>query len=177
MPAPSTRSGLAALTAAFAIFASGILTIAGDAILHTSKAQGLELGRLDCEVVPNSRRNLIISSTALVDCAFRPSSGAATYYRGETGIGLGIDLSVKTEDRFSFVVLTGLSMVPDYSRHPLTGKYYGAEATISLGLGVGAKVLVGGSEKQFSLAPIGGQGTRGTGVSAGAGYLYLEPNR
>ena len=43
--------------------------------------------------------------------------------------------------------------------------------------GVGAKVLVGGSGEQISLAPIGGQATVGQGISAGAGYLYLEPAR
>ena len=136
--------------------------------------QPLQLGRLDCTVQPNSRRNLIISSTALVDCAFKPTNGRATNYRGETGIGLGIDLSVKSQDRFSFVVLSAQSSAPNYANHPLAGRYYGAEATVSLGAGVGAKVLVGGSGKQFSLAPIGGQATQGTGISAGAGYLYLE---
>lgn len=147
------------------------------ALTTAASAEPLKLGQLDCDVVPNSRSNLIISSTALVDCSFNPTVGSPTYYRGETGIGLGIDLSVKTDDRFSFIVLTAQSAAPNYNSYPLAGKYYGAEATVSLGAGLGAKVLVGGSAKQFSLAPIGGQATRGTGISAGAGYLFLQAAR
>ena len=152
-------------------------TLAFTATTTAATADPLKLGQLDCDVVPNSRSNLIISSTALVDCSFNPTVGNPTYYRGETGIGLGIDLSVKSEDRFSFIVLTAQSAAPNYQTYPLAGKYYGAEATVSVGAGVGAKVLVGGSAKQFSLAPIGGQATRGTGISAGAGYLFLQPAR
>lgn len=166
-----------ALTAAMLLataLTAGALTL-GQTSIAQAQAGPLELGQLDCSVVPNSRRNLIISSTALVDCTFRPTSGQTTRYTGETGIGLGIDLSTRTEDRFSFLVLTARPSAPDYSGHPLSGRYYGAEATVSLGTGVGAKVLVGGSGKQFTLAPIGGRTTKGVGISAGAGYLYLEP--
>ncbi|VAW14076.1 hypothetical protein MNBD_ALPHA09-445 [hydrothermal vent metagenome] len=165
-----------AATLTLTVLAASAITM-GQSQPARAQAQPLELGQLDCTVVPGSRRNLIISSTALVDCTFRPATGAATRYQGETGIGLGIDLSTKTDDRFSFLVLTAQSTTPDFDRHPLTGRYYGAEATVSLGAGVGAKVLVGGSNRQFTLAPIGGQTTMGTGISAGAGYLYLEPAR
>ena len=163
-----------AATLTVTVLTAGAITM-GQTQPAKAQTQPLELGQLDCTVVPGSRRNLIISSTALVDCTFRPASGSTTRYQGETGIGLGIDLSTRTDDRFSFLVLTAQSAAPDFDRHPLTGRYYGAEATISLGAGVGAKVLVGGSNQQFTLAPIGGQATRGTGISAGAGYLYLEP--
>jgi len=165
-----------AVTLTIAVVSAGVLTIAPTTPAK-AQSQPLELGQLECAVVPGSRRNLIISSTALVDCEFRPTSGVVTRYKGETGIGLGIDLSTKTDDRFSFLVLTAQSSAPDYDRHPLTGRYFGAEATVSLGAGIGAKVLVGGSGRQFTLAPIGGQATRGAGISAGAGYLYLEASR
>lgn len=166
-----------ALAAAIAAVAPAVTAnAASDGLVRLAQSQPLELGRLDCMVVPGSRRNLLISSTALVDCVFNAASGPVTYYRGETGIGLGIDLSIKTDDRFSFAVLTARP-APDYTNHPLAGRYYGAEATVSIGRGIGAKALVGGSGQQFTLAPIGGQTTIGEGISAGAGYLYLEPAR
>jgi len=150
----STTRRFARLAALAAALVAGLVAglapaaaVASDKPIRLAQNQPLELGRLDCMVVPGSRRNLVISSTALVDCVFEPSAGPATYYRGETGIGLGIDLSVKSDDRFTFLVLTARPAAPDFSGYPLAGRYYGAEATVSLG------------------------------ISAGAGYLYLEPAR
>lgn len=173
---------IAQLSAYFAGAALAAALLAGaataqDKPIRLAQTNSLELGQLACQVVPGTRRNLILASNSLVDCVFEPTSGPPTYYQGETGIGIGLDLSFKTDDRFTFLVLTARPSAPDYSSYPLAGRYYGAEATVSVGTGVGAKALVGGSGKQFTLAPIGGQITSGGGVSAGAGYLYLEPAR
>lgn len=63
-----------------------------------------------CSVVPGTRVNLIIRSTADVVCEF-DNAGTIEKYKGETGIGLGLDLSLKTEETMHFAVFTASSDV------------------------------------------------------------------
>ena len=48
---------------------------------------------------------------------------------------------------------------------------------VALGIGLGAKVLVGGGRNQFTLQSLAIEQTKGFGVAAGLGYLYLEKGR
>jgi len=135
--------------------------------------QALELGVLRCDTVPGTGYNLIIRSTVDVECTFTGSGGFEENYRGETGIGLGIDLNLDREATIAFTVLAAGDVDP--GNYALAGKYAGAKASITVGVGVGAAVLVGGGEKSFSLQPLALEASTGFGLSGGIGYLYLEP--
>jgi len=136
---------------------------------------GFEVGVLQCSVIPGSRINLLIHSTADIECTF-DNAGTIEHYVGETGIGLGLDLSFKTDEQMFFTVLaaTGDTRPGAYS---LAGKYAGAAAAAAVGVGIGAKVLVGGGENNFSLQPLALESHKGLGASAGLGFLYIEPAR
>ena len=137
---------------------------------------GIKLGILKCDQVQGTGVNLLIHSTAQVTCLFTSITGERqAIYKGETGIGLGIDLNWKKTETIAFTVFGATTNVS--GTHPLAGKYVGARASASAGIGVGAQVLLGGSNNQFSLHPLALEKSKGFGVAAGLGYLYLEAAR
>lgn len=142
--------------------------------LTTSSAYaqgGIEVGVLTCESLPGARMNIIIHSRTPVECIFTHSAGEERY-NGEIGMGLGIDLNVKGKERSVFTVFS-ISSDIDPEAYALEGTYIGGKASAALGVGVGASVLVGGSEKNFSLQPIGLETHTGVGAALGIGYLSL----
>ena len=136
---------------------------------------GLEIGVLKCSVVPGSRVNLLIRSTADVSCTFN-NQGTLERYQGEAGIALGLDLSFKSEERMAFAVISATSNANPGS-YTLAGKYVGGQASAALGVGLGAKVLVGVGEQSLSLQPLALETSKGLGASAGIGFLYIEKAR
>ncbi|MGB9657775.1 MAG: DUF992 domain-containing protein, partial [Pseudolabrys sp.] len=59
----------------------------------------------------------------------------------------------------------------------LAGKYVGATAEASIAAGLGANVLVGGSDRTIALQPLSVQGQAGLNVAAGVAELILRPAR
>lgn len=162
------------LSAALLFTAVAAAAVVAGTPAAVAQNEPVKIGQLDCRVVPSTRQNFIVASTAEVQCSFRRDAWPEEYYRGVTGVQLGVDLSVKQEEQLSFLVYAG-QYLGQQGPISLTGKYYGAQASVALGSGVGAFVLLGGSERQFTLAPFGGSATSGSGITAGLGYLYLEP--
>ncbi len=159
------KSIMAILAAAFAL---SINTV------HADDA-GLEIGVLKCSVVPGSRTNLIIRSTADVSCTFN-NGGVLERYNGEAGIALGLDLSFKTEENMAFAVISATSDASPGS-YALEGKYVGGQAAATAGVGLGAKVLVGAGDTSLSLQPVALETNKGLGASGGIGFLYIEKAR
>jgi len=135
---------------------------------------GGKIGELKCHTIPGTGTNLLLHSTVDVKCTFASSAGETEHYKGETGIGLGIDLHINHEAQFAYVV-----MGADFKKgtYKMAGKYGGAGASFSLGRGVGGGALIGGSSDSFSLTPIGISATKGWGVQGGLTYLFLEPDK
>ena len=59
----------------------------------------------------------------------------------------------------------------------LAGSYVGASASATVGVGLGANALVGGSGNTFALQPVSVQGQTGLSVAAGVAGLELRPAR
>ena len=59
----------------------------------------------------------------------------------------------------------------------LAGHYGGATAEATVGAGVGANVLVGGSNRTVTLQPVSVQGQAGLNVAAGVAGIDLQPAR
>jgi len=132
---------------------------------------GTKIGILTCNSVAGSGLNLLVHSTVDVKCTFQSTDGSGTeHYRGETGIGLGIDLNYNLERHLAFTVFAA-----DTARgnHKLAGKYGGAGASASIGVGGGAQFLIGGSNRSVSLQPVI-EGSTGVGISGGITYLFLQ---
>jgi hypothetical protein len=56
----------------------------------------------------------------------------------------------------------------------LDGDYVGATASATVGVGVGANVLVGGFDKSIALQPLSVSGNEGLNVAAGIGAISLK---
>lgn len=158
------------------VMAWGLLALTVAAQAQTG-GPGIKVGVLKCDQVPGSGVNLLIHSTVQVTCLYTSVTGERqAIYKGETGIGLGIDLNWNKSETIAFTVF-GASMDTGPGKHPLAGKYLGVRASVAIGIGLGAQVLVGGGRGQFTLQPLAIEQTKGFGVAAGLGYLYLEPAR
>jgi hypothetical protein len=86
---------------------------------------------------------------------------------------LGVDVRVKGGG-----VMTWAVIAPTTGLHPhaLAGKYVGATGDVSLGLGAGAKVLVGGSHRTVTLQPLSVEGQVGVNLALGVAGLTLRPS-
>ncbi len=158
----------------FLAVAGSLALVAAGGTVRAEETAGLQVGVITCKVVPGSRVNLLVRSTADVDCTWE-YGGAVEKYRGETGIALGLDLSFKGDETIAFGVIAASQDVTP-GKYALSGKYVGGQADAALGVGVGAKVLVGGGDKNVSLQPLALSGSTGSvGASAGVGFLYIEP--
>ena len=58
----------------------------------------------------------------------------------------------------------------------LAVKYVGVSANGSIGIGLGANALVGGSEKKLGLQPLSVEGKTGLNIAVGVSKLTLEAN-
>jgi len=135
-------------------------------------SKGTKVGVLTCNQVPGSRLNLVVHSTADVKCEFKSTAGGSVeHYKGETGVGFGIDLNFKKDESLVFAVFSA-DFKPGTNQ--LAGKYGGAGGSVAVGAGVGAQALIGGNNRTVSLQPAI-SGSKGVGVAAGLTYLYLEP--
>ena len=133
---------------------------------------GVQVGVLECKVVPGSRVNLLVRSTADVECTYN-NQGTVERYAGETGIGLGLDLSFRQDEQMHFAVIAASNDV-NPGGHALAGKYVGGELTATAGVGLGAKALIGGGNNSFSLQPLALETNTGLGASGGLSFLYIE---
>jgi len=133
--------------------------------------EGTRMGLLTCKTVPGSTLSLVIHSTENVKCVFRDNIGQTEHYKGETGVGLGFDVSFNRQTTMVYTVMAANTKA---GNHQLTGKYFGGGGSATVGAGVGAQALIGGGKKNISLQPVALSGSTGAGVSGGLTYLYLE---
>ena len=70
------------------------------------------------------------------------------------------------------------SVFADTNRYKgmLTGTYTGASAEMSIAAGLGANILVGGSNRTVASQPLSVQGQIGLDIAAGVGSLDLHPS-
>ena len=156
-----------------AAFVSSTIMLAAPSQEAMAQA-GIELGILTCKTVPGTARTLLVYSSVETACVFTRAGGGVERYRGESGIGLGIDLNWYRDETMRFVVISATSDLRPGS-YLLAGSYVGAEASATLGLGTGAAVLVGGGKRNITLQPVAVATSTGWGLAAGVGYLHLHP--
>jgi hypothetical protein len=156
------RTAFAAMAAA----AVALTLVSGPADAQPRRVQ---LGTLTCAM--SSSIGLIIGSQKNVNCVFRGQAGEPDEAYTGTMTTLGLDIGITTGGVIVWTVFA------DSSRHTgmLAGKYAGATAEVSVAAGLGANVLVGGSNRTVALQPLSLQGQVGLDVAAGIGELDLHP--
>jgi len=135
-------------------------------------AQAAKVGMLTCNT--SKSLGLIIGSRQGITCSFAPEDGGQPEnYAGHIG-RLGLDLGVRSGGVMVWAVVAPTN---GYRRGALAGNYAGVNADASLGLGAGAKVLVGGSHRSISLQPLSVSGQTGVNLALGVAGLTLHPAR
>lgn len=116
----------------------------------------VQVGRLSCEV--EGGVGYIIGSSKNLSCAFIRKGHKTEYYDG-TIRKFGIDIGFTETTQLEWLVFAAS---PDRVRKgALAGTYVGGSSEASLGVGLGANWLVGGSRRGFALQPWSVQGTVG----------------
>ena len=129
---------------------------------------GVKVGTLSCDV--DAGWGFIIGSSKKLHCDFSPISATVDHYEG-TMSKFGADIGFTTAGKLVWEVFAPAS---DVRPGALAGDYAGATASATVGVGVGANVLVGGMGKSFTLQPLSVEGNTGLNVSGGIGMMSLK---
>ena len=144
----------------------GLSLIAAPALADS----GVEIGELTCKVVDVS--NVVLYTEQTFDCEFKALNGTIDAYEG-TIQKIGVDLSIKDDFTLIWTVVAPTHVAG--TKHALAGTFAGVGADVQLGVGVAAKVLVGGSGDSFALQPVSVGGlTGGAGVALGIEEFKLR---
>lgn len=136
-------------------------------------AQGSSMrqGVLTCRT--SASIGLIVGSRQRLACQFKSNSGRTQNYVGTIG-RLGLDVGITAGGIMTWAVLASSANIPSEA---LAGEFVGASGDISLGIGVGANLLVGGTRKSFSLQPLSVEGQVGANLALGVARMRLVPVR
>jgi Protein of unknown function (DUF992) len=140
---------------------------------NPAHAQGVsaQQGVLTCRTSPSI--GLIVGSTQRIACQFKANSGLSQNYIGRIN-RIGLDIGITAGGVMVWAVLgTSGAIRPGV----LTGRFVGASGEVSLGIGAGANILVGGTAQSVSLQPLSLEGQIGVNLALGVAALTLTPVR
>ena len=131
----------------------------------------VEIGTLECR---GSTTSFVVGSVTNLNCGYRPAGGGPVEpYRAvmrRAGVDLGFNQQI--------VIVWGVwAPSRGQPRWDLSGNYAGAQASATVGVGVGANPLVGGSGNTIALQPLSGQAQTGLSAAAGVAALELHASR
>ncbi len=154
--------------AAAAVTAGALATVL--AMSAAAQPSRVQVGTLECSM--SSGVGLVVASQRNVSCYFKVGGAVVESYTG-TMTRVGLDVGFTTGGAIIWAVFA------DTSRRAgmLNGSYAGASAEMSIAAGLGANVLVGGSNQTVALQPVSVQGQTGLDIAAGVGSLELHATR
>jgi hypothetical protein len=130
-------------------------------------AQQVKAGVLTCDV--SAGMGLILGSQKLLSCRFSPEGpGRREDYDGSI-TKFGLDLGLTRSGVMVWAVFSNTVAGPGF----LAGDYFGASGEATVGAGVGANVLLGGSNRTVALQPISLSGQTGLNLAIGVAALQL----
>jgi hypothetical protein len=154
--------------AAAAVLAAALAMVVGPA---DSQARQVQVGTLTCSM--SASIGLILGSQKNLNCVFRGQPGEPEEAYTGTMTTIGLDIGITTGGVIVWTVFA------DTNRYAgmLAGKYGGATAEVTIAAGLGANVLVGGSNRTVALQPLSLQGQMGLDIAAGIGEMELHAAR
>jgi hypothetical protein len=132
-----------------------------------SARSGVRIGTLNCTI--QGGVGLVLGSRRNMTCVFRPSSGGREAYTGRV-TRVGLDIGVTSKARMTWAVFAPGRL----KRGSLAGNYGGASASATVGVGLGANVLVGGFKKSVALQPLSVQAQTGLNLALGVAGMRLR---
>jgi hypothetical protein len=146
---------------------SALGVVAGGLALGTpAQAGDVRVGVMTCDTA--SGFGYVLGSSRDLQCTFVPAAGRPEHYVGSFS-KFGVDIGYVQNAVIVWTVVAPTVALPPGS---LTGTYGGATASVTVGVGVGANVLVGGSNNTISLQPVSVEG--GTGLNVAGGFASMS---
>ena len=155
------------LAAALVAALSGSLGLGAQAQAQS----GVAVGTLTCNVA--SGFGFVFGSSRAINCTFAGPGGRYEHYVGDIS-KFGVDIGFT---QGGILVWTAIAPTASLAPGVLAGNYVGATASATVAVGVGANVLLGGSNNSIALQPLSVEGNRGLNVAAGVAALTLTPAR
>lgn len=147
---------------------AGILALSG--FSSTGKAQErFKLGILSCDVVGTS--GFVFRKTEQLLCRLEKGGQEAAAYNGQIR-KFGLNVGTAEQTLISWIVFAAS---PSAAAADVAGNYGGVSAEATFGIGLGANVLLGGSNDSIALQPLSIQTQRGLNVAASITELILTP--
>jgi hypothetical protein len=131
---------------------------------------GVKIGYLECDI--GGGAGYVLGSSKEIECVFRSLGGdeIEDRYTGEIR-KLGVDIGFTMRSRLLWAVFAPTA---GYHHGSLSGLYKGATAEATIGAGVGANVLVGGTSGSIHLQTVSVTGQLGLNVAAAGTSMTLN---
>ncbi|MEZ5845051.1 MAG: DUF992 domain-containing protein [Hyphomicrobiaceae bacterium] len=151
-------------------FATLAAAVAASLIAASEPARSqpaVQIGMLNCEVAGGA--GFVLGSSKPLTCLLqRP--GPDESYTGSID-KIGIDIGQTSKTVIQWAVLAASKDIP---RGALAGTYGGLTGEATIGVGLGANVLVGGLKNSIALQPVSVQAQQGLNLAAGIATLTLR---
>ena len=134
-------------------------------------AQRVRAGVLTCDI--SAGIGFILGSQKAVVCTFAPEpAGPQQIYSGSIS-KFGLDVGATGGAVMVWAVFTD-SLAPPGTAF-LAGDYFGATGQVTVAAGLGANVLIGGSNNTIALQPVSVATSVGLNLALGVAELHLRP--
>jgi len=130
-------------------------------------APQVRVGVLNCNVAGGA--GFVFGSSKQLECRFESGSRRETYYGVINKFGL--DVGATTNSVIAWAVLASSDHVGPGA---LAGTYGGVSGEASVGVGLGANALLGGSNRSIALQPLSVGAQQGLNVAVGVAALELR---
>jgi hypothetical protein len=152
-----------------ALFGAALSLVALSA--PASAQERVQVGVLECR--GGSSTGFIIGSVTNLACVLRVDNRVVDNYVAQIR-KFGLDIGITEQSGLAWAVFA-----PTRRLGPgdLSGNYGGVQGSATVGVGVGANALVGGSQNSFALQPLSLQGQTGLAVAGGVEEMTLRPGR
>jgi hypothetical protein len=149
------------------VVAIALATVA--AATEASAQERAKVGTLVCNLAPSV--GFIVGGNQRLSCRYNPDVPAPPEVYVGSITTVGLDIGFKSGGRMIWAVFAPTS---GYIRGALAGNYAGASADVSLGIGLGANALIGGSRRSIALQPLSVEANTGVNLAAGVSQLRLR---
>jgi hypothetical protein len=138
---------------------------------HAQTPPAIQVGLLNCR--GGASIGFVVGSVTHLRCVLTASGRPDQDYVA-TIDKAGIDLGITESTNLSWAVFAPVQ----YSGPgDIAGDYVGTQSNVAFIVGLGANVLVGGSQNSFALQPVSLQSSTGVDISAGFERLSLKSGR
>lgn len=151
------------------LMAIAVATMGAGAPPAAADTGHVKIGVLTCAA--GVEVGLLITSGEKIRCSFVPDAHNTEHYHGKIRkFGLDVGITAASVIVWAVLAVEGAKYTPG----ALAGTYAGVTAEETVALGLGANLLIGGSNKAFVLQPLSVQGQAGLNLAVGVSILHLE---